>query len=1106
MQCPYVGLTNQSSTCYMNSYLQYLYMYKEFRAVLFSLDLKPDNKEDEKDCIPFQLQKLFSKLNLKKNKQISTKELTASFQWTVEDVFAEHDVSEFSKLLIQAFRDSLDTKNIEFFNWLTDLSEGTLSQYILCETCGSKSVRQEKFSEINLIIKNEWENLYFKKLENSFIETIKPIKLYAENAYFCDTCHSKQNAEKGLEYTEFPKVLVFNLSRFVFDLEVLQRKKLDEYFEFPLVLDLSKFKETYKEVAEQHKNLAEFDAPIEKTSQSSKNNKMGSDKILSINKGKKFKNVKPSSLTKDFLKNVKKNMKKTSKLDMEILVDEKTVQNIEESRSLGVEVDSLSENDTSNSHMVLNGIDPHNAMLSPQLNNIYTSVNTSSLSKIPIVTPLEKDVLNIGIDSDQNKSESDKLDLPVDQFINNHSMDLHIHQDDNIDDQKELHSLQAVFIHKGSAFTGHYYIYIKSFENNIWYLFDDYQVQEVNLTDVLKDGFGGHRLQINAYMLVYRSNRTGLDVMDDRIKGLLTNLSCPHYMQAIIEQEMKLEEEILKKKALMAKNKKVKHKIFFKLQAATVEIEPNKTFTYFEEKCFEAFKIPINEQENCRIRLYNKLKDEMMNTFESRKSDTIEKLKLNVSKNFIIEVKEEGQEFEEYKAEALNLKLVFWTPEADEIDYQPDFKRVDISKNAAVKNLIDKIKNQFPMDPLFNIGFNINIVYKHTYKNGSLKGENFSLLPDKKLVEFFVTNNTVLYIDSSDVMVDLKSPFSHWVDFFEKENNKIVVNFNYPVLEEHINNEIDYSYKLKIDMNLTIRDLKDRIIEILKIDPLEDFIIKKGGKSGVEIKDFAKVIRTFRIINNSFVFLVFGQSTSVNEIKVNLFLAVSELQTTCYNLHRDLIFIKEIAINPYLTPSKLLDNIHDRLPDIHALILQNTQRLLEDDLKPLVGVPIDFGLLDLNLVSNEGGIQITNKLILDPQNTRLREKTGNILTRCYHNYSLKNQGVVERKKIVIEPFKRKLESNEILVYYCTLDCKILTLSPAIEVIVNKKFNLLEFSSTIVNHGLNIDIESLEATKIRDVRDFVVEDILDHSFFDMSKTDMLLSSAPFYLETDGCLFM
>ena len=66
------------------------------------------------------------------------------------------------------------------------------------------------------------------------------------------------------------------------------------------------------------------------------------------------------------------------------------------------------------------------------------------------------------------------------------------------------YQLYAIFIHKGTAYAGHYYIYIKSFETNQWYLFDDSQVTEVNLVNVLRDSVGGNSTPANAYMLAYR--------------------------------------------------------------------------------------------------------------------------------------------------------------------------------------------------------------------------------------------------------------------------------------------------------------------------------------------------------------------------------------------------------------------------------------------------------------------------------------------------------------------------------------------------------------------------------------------------------------------------
>jgi hypothetical protein len=55
------------------------------------------NKEvddDEVDCIPFQLQKLFGMLQMSTKRAVSTKELTNSFGWNSGEAFQQNDVQE----------------------------------------------------------------------------------------------------------------------------------------------------------------------------------------------------------------------------------------------------------------------------------------------------------------------------------------------------------------------------------------------------------------------------------------------------------------------------------------------------------------------------------------------------------------------------------------------------------------------------------------------------------------------------------------------------------------------------------------------------------------------------------------------------------------------------------------------------------------------------------------------------------------------------------------------------------------------------------------------------------------------------------------------------
>eukprot|EP00439_Symbiodinium_sp_Y106_P003623 s7606_g1.t1 len=53
--------------------------------------------------------------------------------------------------------------------------------------------------------------------------------------------YGKQRAKKGIRFVRFPPVLNLQLKRFSFDMELMDRVKLNSRFEFPQRLDLSEF-------------------------------------------------------------------------------------------------------------------------------------------------------------------------------------------------------------------------------------------------------------------------------------------------------------------------------------------------------------------------------------------------------------------------------------------------------------------------------------------------------------------------------------------------------------------------------------------------------------------------------------------------------------------------------------------------------------------------------------------------------------------------------------------------------------------------------------------------------------------------------------------------
>eukprot|EP01083_Nonionella_stella_P103309 294895_1 len=247
----YVGIKNLGCICYMNSFFQQLYMMPDLRSDV--LKISDEKLVRTEESVTHQLQHILAFLQESEKQFCDPSSFCHSFKdfdGQPTNVSQQMDAHEFVSVLFDRIDTQLkDTKHSQL---LQRHMGGTLAQQIICKDCPHRSERDEPFYYISVQIQGR------KNLAECLERYVEGDMLEGDNKYVCEGCGDKKvDALKRTCVKQLPRVLCIHLQRFEFNYDTMQRIKLNDRCEFPVVLDMRPY--TREGLAEPEKESRDAD-------------------------------------------------------------------------------------------------------------------------------------------------------------------------------------------------------------------------------------------------------------------------------------------------------------------------------------------------------------------------------------------------------------------------------------------------------------------------------------------------------------------------------------------------------------------------------------------------------------------------------------------------------------------------------------------------------------------------------------------------------------------------------------------------------------------------------------------------------------------------------
>ena len=230
----FVGLKNLGCTCYINSLLQTFFNIPLFRESILNIEY---TSKTEKNCF-YQLKKVFYSLKYLQTSYYIPMSFVENYDNVKLNVSEQMDAFEFFCDFLDKIEEKIKkTKNENLIKYFF---MGRQNDVIKFEgECNHHRTNESQFYSIQLQVQGK-KNIYDSL--NSFVEGEK---MNGDNCINCPQCNKKYPAIKSQNFKTLPRIFMFVLKRFEFNYQTMQKIKINDYYEFPLILDMNKYTEKY---------------------------------------------------------------------------------------------------------------------------------------------------------------------------------------------------------------------------------------------------------------------------------------------------------------------------------------------------------------------------------------------------------------------------------------------------------------------------------------------------------------------------------------------------------------------------------------------------------------------------------------------------------------------------------------------------------------------------------------------------------------------------------------------------------------------------------------------------------------------------------------------